>query len=632
MTHGAALIALLLVAELPARAAPRGPAERPALVDVPYVSQDERLCGGAAAAMLMRAAGARGIYADDFAPLIDEAAGGIHTMDLAAALRARGYRITVSNGTSETLREQLARGRPALVLVEDRPGRYHYVVVVGWTARAVIFHDPARAPFVERTSAQFDAAWRASERWMLTIDARPATDDSLASATPREADRIPSPNRDLATRRFIDHDYVGAARLAAHAVDADPGDHLAWRLLGASRYLAGDPGGALDAWNRAGDPRLDLIQIEGLNRTPHRVVERLVGLLPGKTLTRSALARAERRLALLPAGRTSRVTYVALPHQLAEVRGAIVERPLVPSRADWMVTAARVPIDRELSIAIANAGSAGDRLSAAWRFWDGRPRVAVEYQFPSRLTGGVWALSSSWQQEHYRDAAPADVRDLRIGWTNWAGARLRIGGGAGIARWIGRGGSPLFDGTLEYRPLNEMTSFEVTMTGATGSAEPFTTTGMAARWRVAPGALRIFGSTTVWRVSSGAPPDRWPGAGVGRARPLLLRAHPLLGGGGRIEGPVFGRTAAQTTVEAERDVARRGLATFGVAAFADAARAWRRADGTSSPLHIDVGIGLRLRLAPGSPALRFDLARGVRDGHLAFSAGWQTRWWTRGAR
>ncbi len=628
----AAVIAFLATAGLPARAAPpeRDAGHLP-VIDVPFVSQSERLCGGAAAAMVMRAAGARGVYAEQFASLVDEASGGIHTRDLAAALGARGYRIAVSNGTAETLQLQLAQRRPALVLLQDRPGRYHYVVIVGWTRRAVVFHDPARAPFVTRTPEQFDSAWRATGRWMLTIVGAPSPAmDALSGAVDEPSPSVSS-ERERATQLFVERNYADAARFAERAAAIEPRDALAWRLLAASRYLEGDEGRALDAWNRAGDPRLDLVELEGLARTPHRVVERLIGLSPGSTLTRVALARAQRRLTLLPAAQTSRISYTALPGNLAEVRGAIVERPLVPSRVEWTAAAARAAIDRDVLFSIANAGSAGDRLVASWRFWEARPRVGLDYELPSPL-GGVWGLSSSWQEEHYADAAKSEVRDARITWTNWPRARLRLSAGSGIARWTGRATAALLDAALEYRPLNEMTSFEISMSGAGGSAQSFSTTNATARWRAATTAVKLFGAAAVSRASSDAPLDRWPGAGGGHARPLLLRAHPLLGDNGRIEGPVFGRTVAQATIEAQRDIARRGLLAVGVATFADAARAWERVDGSTSPLHVDVGVGLRLRMAPGMPALRIDIARGLQDRRVALTAGWQMTWWTRGAR
>jgi outer membrane translocation and assembly module TamA len=77
----------------------------------------------------------------------------------------------------------------------------------------------------------------------------------------------------------------------------------------------------------------------------------------------------------------------------------------------------------------------------------------------------------------------------------------------------------------------------------------------------------------------------------------------------------------QATVEAQRDLLERGLFRAGLAAFVDAARAWQRSDATASPLHVDVGIGVRLRVSPGQPAIRIDVARGLRDGRTAVSAG-----------
>ena len=55
---------------------PRTAAAQPPLT-VPYLPQTEALCGGAAAAMVMRFYGDREVYADAFAPLVDWNAGGI---------------------------------------------------------------------------------------------------------------------------------------------------------------------------------------------------------------------------------------------------------------------------------------------------------------------------------------------------------------------------------------------------------------------------------------------------------------------------------------------------------------------------------------------------------------------------
>ena len=52
----------------------------------------------------------------------------------------------LSTARMDAIDAELQRGRPVLTLIEDRPARFHYVVVVATTPDAVVFHDPARAP------------------------------------------------------------------------------------------------------------------------------------------------------------------------------------------------------------------------------------------------------------------------------------------------------------------------------------------------------------------------------------------------------------------------------------------------------------------------------------------------------
>ena len=80
--------------------------------------------------MVMRFWGERDVYADAFAPLVDWEAGGIRTSALTGALEARGWPAQAGGGDLSRLRAEVARGRPVIALIEDRPGRYHYVVVV----------------------------------------------------------------------------------------------------------------------------------------------------------------------------------------------------------------------------------------------------------------------------------------------------------------------------------------------------------------------------------------------------------------------------------------------------------------------------------------------------------------------
>jgi hypothetical protein len=66
--------------------------------------------------------------------------------------------------------------------------------------------------------------------------------------------------------------WAGAVVLAERAVVRNRDDVLAWRLLATSRFLAGRSEAALDVWNHIGEPRLDIVKIDGLARTPYRTV------------------------------------------------------------------------------------------------------------------------------------------------------------------------------------------------------------------------------------------------------------------------------------------------------------------------------------------------------------------------
>jgi len=136
---------------------------------VPYFAQTEDLCGGAAAAMVMRYWGASDIYPDTFQPLVDRRAGGIATGALTSDLERRGWTAIAGPGDAAEVSKELARGRPVIALIQDSPGRYHYVVVIGWSADTVTLHDPARAPSRVLDAARFDGEWAKSGRWMLLL-------------------------------------------------------------------------------------------------------------------------------------------------------------------------------------------------------------------------------------------------------------------------------------------------------------------------------------------------------------------------------------------------------------------------------------------------------------------------------
>ena len=347
-----------------------------AILDVPFLLQSENLCGGAAAAMVLRYWGERGISSDDFAFLVDARANGIRGDVLAAEVRRRGWTAHAFRGDDRSAKQHLERGRPLIALIEDRPGRFHYVVLLAWAEGQVVLHDPARAPFRVVAEAAFLTTWAATDFWTLLVLPNP---DSVTPPLTRQGDartpeaallvrsgdgcdalvsqgvglahagdcaaadvalstalaRCPASAlaaRELAGLRFVQSRWHEAAQLAAVAAAQAPDDAQAWRLLAASRFILDDLEGALQAWNRIGEPQIDLVRVEGLDRTYQAVVRDLLSLSPRTELTVAGLQRARRRLALLPAASATRVGYRPVPGGLAEIEAAVVERPRFPGR------------------------------------------------------------------------------------------------------------------------------------------------------------------------------------------------------------------------------------------------------------------------------------------------------------
>ena len=136
---------------------------------VPYVKQTKALCGGAAAAMVFRYWGDGQADRNEFAPLLDRAAGGIATDVLAKAIEDRGWRVVRFIGSIESVSDLLRDARPVIVLLKEWTGQFHYVVVVGSTDTHVVVHDPARGPSRSVPVRKFLHAWEPAAFWALLV-------------------------------------------------------------------------------------------------------------------------------------------------------------------------------------------------------------------------------------------------------------------------------------------------------------------------------------------------------------------------------------------------------------------------------------------------------------------------------
>ena len=652
-----------------------------ALLDVPYLSQTEDLCGGAAVAMVLRYWGERQVYAEDFARLVDRSARGIRTDVLTAEAVRRGWQafpFSSDSGTSaEWVQHHVGRGRPVIALIEVGPGRYHYVVIVAWSGELVIAHDPARAPFRVMSSVEFDRAWAAAGHWALLI--LPAEDRPSAPAAPptlsaghttspcgplvqemvalAKAGAVwdaepglvaasqfcpgdPSAWRELAGLRFLQSRWSEASTFAERAALLDPSDEPGWELLATSRFLANQPAAALDAWNHNGRPSVDLVRVAGVQRTRHPVVATLLDLNPRSLLTADVFGRATRRLGELPSAAITRLVYRPVGDGLAEVEAAVVESPLVPHGVvPLAILASRAWIQREIRFDVAAPAGSGELWTVAWRWWEARPRVAFSLRVPvtPRLPG-VLTIEGLWQTSSYElaSAGPSRSRVIRkddrrravVTLADWASRSVRWQVGGALDRWADN--SYLSMGAaFDLRVAGDRVSLGLDTAAwvPVASGDRFAQIAASSAWRSAAD-----GRTAAWlavagiaTASAAAPLDLWAGAGTGHGRTPLLRAHPLLDHG-VLDGPTFGRRLLHGTIEYQRPLPAPAGVPLRLAAFADTASAWRRMAENEPRVHVDIGAGVRIMLPGTAGTVRADVARGIRDRRVVLSAGWQSPW------
>jgi hypothetical protein len=649
-------------------------------LDVPYLPQPEALCGGAAVAMVFRYWGDAHADVQQFAPLVDVRAGGIATDKLADAVKARGWKATVVPGSIDLLSKHLQARQPIVILIEDRPTRYHYVVVTGMDEGHVFLHDPAIGPSRRIAVAELNRRWKPTNFWTLEIlpdEAKAAVghepQDAADAASARREERAMSrcdrvladavadvqrsgvdkadailervraqcptsagPDRELAGVRFAQHRWSDATSLAEQALALDPHDAYAWEVLASSRFMQDDFSRSLDAWNHIGKPQIDSVQIHGIERTRYELMTRALGLTANTLLTDEAFSRAARRLSELPDAAAARISYRPDADGFATVDVAVSERSALPKGvAQWAATAGRFLVDREAAVAVPGQTGQGEVWEASWRWWNNRPRAALAFAAPRvGWMPGVWRVEGSWEAQTYAVGESANDEDRHretrtyggVSVSDWLTGNLRYEMSTGLDVWDAGRRTVSIGGGLQRRIARD----RIALLGDLGTWIPldggraFQSAAAHARFTTSSAPARwLFtadGGAAI--VTASAPFALWPGAGDGHARPALLRAHPLLDDG-IVSGPVFGRTLTNVSSEVQRWLERGALVRFGAAAFADIARATDGVDGTDPRTQVDVGLGLRIRVPGTSGTLRADVATGLRDGARAFTVGWQ---------
>lgn len=389
------------------------------------------------------------------------------------------------------------------------------------------------------------------------------------------------------------------ARTLLRGPHSDP--ESGWRLLATTRWLEGDAHSALTAWNHVDEPRLDLLEIHGLDPVRYQALARRVPIAPGELVTPGGMALARRRARSFPAMAATRTDYRPNEDGTANVEISVRERARLPS-GPWFVAPAAMSalVRRGTQVALGPFTGAAERwtLHGAWdpasNGW------GLSLAAPAPGVPGIATVRGDWRRERFRttSAGVTEVEQRRraeLSVHEWFTPHVRVGAGAALERWSDRGAVGSGSLGLVLSTPSDRTWTRWTLERWAGRGRPFGRVRMEGR-------LGMFSSenATWWMrggvtlVDGAAPKMLWPGAGSGRARAPLLRGHGLVEGG-RIVGPVFGRGLGHATFERFR-FWRFGPLRAGWTAFVDLAGAWRSAAGGTAGPYADVGGGIRAQM------------------------------------
>jgi hypothetical protein len=324
------------------------------------------------------------------------------------------------------------------------------VVLLGWSRERVIFHDPAEGPFRVADTDEWQRRWSASGNWtLLLLPSERPLQPARSVVAQKTPDPAPSETQSLherASHEFRRENWGQAAEFAAEIVAREPEDADAWRLLGTSRFLEDRPYEALEAWNAVGEPTIDLVRIDGIERLRPRTLEQYLGLANGRLLTARALRRGERRLALLPAAQAGRLAFRPIPGGRASLEGALLERRAFPTMRGILIDiGVRAATEQALGFDQNMLGPNGETIRALAQWQSHRSRVLLAASAPRALgLPGVVSAQLLHDVQTYQGAAELGIfvnerrRRVSLSIDNWWTADLATSVEIASDDWAGR--------------------------------------------------------------------------------------------------------------------------------------------------------------------------------------------------
>jgi hypothetical protein len=303
-----------------------------------------------------------------------------------------------------------------------------------------------------------------------------------------------------------------------------------------------------------------------------------------------------------------------------ELHAAVAERPLVPSSpVSLAAIGIAAAVRREVTASTGSLTGGGDRLTGEWRFWPGRPRVAFDYQAPAPW-GGVWGVIGSFEEQPFDRVEVSTLRrtTARLTLADWATPHVRWSLRGGLDDWRDAGRFVQTGGALRLTSGASRVVGQIDLDAWSGD-RAFGVAHARVRMRTStvPSGWVATGIAGVGLATGGTPADLWFAGDTGLARPILLRAHPVVRDG-RLRTAQLGRSVVHGSFEGQRWW-RVSLVSIGAAAFVDTARLDRRFD-AGVRRDVDVGGGFRATVPGLGGVVRVDLGRGLRDGTMRVSA------------